>query len=124
MIARAKTDGPGKRIKFVRRKQKRLPRKVLESPQQDWDRWEHAAELEGINFTAFARRALEQRSSSVLELAQHARRANGAEVKAAFRSRLPGLSEKGPSKEVTAALLKSARAGAAGKAAIRTKGGR
>lgn len=50
-----------KRVRF-RAKQKRRPRRLLESVQQDWDRWDAAASREGLTFTEFARRALDARS--------------------------------------------------------------
>lgn len=42
----------------IRRKQKRRPRRLVESVQADFDRWDAAAEALGLNFAEFARRAL------------------------------------------------------------------
>lgn len=57
MLTKPKTTGAGKVVRFKRRKQKRNPRRPLEAVQPDWDRWDEAAELLGINWSEFARRA-------------------------------------------------------------------
>jgi hypothetical protein len=62
-----------------------MPRRQIEATAADWKRWDRAAKLEGITLAAFARRALEQRCSSIAELEQAAQRVP------AVRQRLPGL---------------------------------
>jgi hypothetical protein len=54
--------GPAKTVQFKTRKQKRNPRRLLESVQGDWERWDAAAALEGVNWSEFCRRALEART--------------------------------------------------------------
>lgn len=114
MIARPKTTGPGKRIRFVRRTQKRKPRRLLEAPAGDWARWEHFATLEGLNWSEFTRRALEQRCSSIGELEREAKRTP------ALLGRLPGLAEKGPPKNGANGAAKRARPGRAEKGSSRS----
>jgi len=41
------------------RKQKRRPRRLVEAAEQDWQRWDAACEALGLNFSEFARRALD-----------------------------------------------------------------
>jgi hypothetical protein len=75
MLTKAKTTGRTlERVRIVKRKQKRQPRKLLESVQQDWDRWEKAAQLEGLNWSEFTRRALNERTDRVLEAAKKPKR--------------------------------------------------
>lgn len=62
MLTKPQTKGPGKTVLLKRRKQKRNPRRLLESVQGDWDRWDAAAEREGVNWSEFCRRALEVRT--------------------------------------------------------------
>lgn len=47
--------------------QKRHPRKLLESPEQDWQRWEKAAAVLGLNWSDFARRAQDQLAAVALK---------------------------------------------------------
>lgn len=61
MLTKPQTKGPAKAVSF-KRKQKRKPRRVLESVQGDWDRWDAAAKREGVNWSEFCRRALEART--------------------------------------------------------------
>lgn len=42
----------------IRRKQKRRPRRLIESVQADFDRWDDAAAKNGLNFAELARRSL------------------------------------------------------------------
>jgi hypothetical protein len=56
------TTGKGRTVRLKRRKQKRNPRRLLESVQQDWDRWDAAALAAGLNWSEWARRALNARS--------------------------------------------------------------
>lgn len=72
-------------MRFKRRKQKRLPRRLLESVPNDWERWDKCAKLEGLNWSEFTRRALEQRCASIEELERTAR------TEPSVRLRLPGL---------------------------------
>lgn len=85
MMARPQTTGPAKVVRFKRRKQKRLPRRLLESVPNDWERWDKCAKLEGLNWSEFTRRALEQRCASIEEIERMSR------TEPAIRQRLPGL---------------------------------
>ena len=128
MLAPPKTTGRGEIVRFKRRKQKRLPRRLLESVEKDWERWDRCAKLEGLNWSEFTRRALEQRCSSIEELERAAR------TEPAVRQRLPGLpykveavakvraalSQKPPSKNGTAARQKKRTAVAAQKGSSRS----
>lgn len=128
MLARAKTTGPGEVVRFKRRKQKRLPRRLLESVPKDWERWDKYAKLEGLNWSEFTRRALEQRCSSIQELEER------AQTEPSLRVRLPGLpytvdaiakaraalSQKPAKKTGAAARTKKRVAGAAQKGSSRT----
>ena len=119
-------------MRFKRRKQKRLPRRLLESVQQDWERWDKYAKLEGLNWSEFTRRALEQRCSSLQELEHR------AITEPAVRVRLPGLpytadkiasaravlSQKPTTKSGARARAKTGAAGAAQKGTSRTKAAR
>lgn len=98
-MARPQTTGPAQVVRFKRRKQKRLPRRLLESVPKDWERWDKCAKLEGLNWSEFTRRALEQRCASIEELERAAR------TEPALRVRLPGLPYKAESvAKVRAAL--------------------
>lgn len=115
-------------VVVFRRKQKRLPRRLLESVEQDWARWDKYARLEGLNWSEFTRRALEQRCASIEELERAAR------SQPALRQRLPGLpygveavakvraalSEKPTAKSEAATRPKKRVAGAATKGSSRT----
>jgi len=57
MLTRKKT-GPTLSTARIKRKQKRKKRRLVEAVDQDWARWDAAAESEGLNFAEFARRAL------------------------------------------------------------------
>lgn len=61
-LAPKKTEGKGKKVTFRRKKQQRNPRRLLESVKQDWARWDAAAKREGLNWSEFARRALNHAS--------------------------------------------------------------
>jgi len=128
MLAPPKTTGRGEVVRFKRRKQKRLPRRLLESVPNDWERWDKCAKLEGLNWSEFTRRALEQRCASIEELERAAR------TEPAVRLRLPGLpytvasiakaraalSEKPTQKNGAAARQKKRAAGAARKGSSRS----
>jgi hypothetical protein len=45
--------------------QKRHPRKLLESQEDDWKRWQKAADALGLNWSDFARRAQDQLAAKV-----------------------------------------------------------
>lgn len=60
---KSKTTGPGEKIRFVRR-QKRNPRRLLEAHAPDWRRWDAAAEISGLNWSEFTRRALNAAADS------------------------------------------------------------
>jgi hypothetical protein len=66
MLTKPETKGPGKNVRFKRRKQKRNPRRLVESVGQDWEKWDQAAELEGVNWSEFCRRALNWRADQLL----------------------------------------------------------
>jgi len=57
-----KPAGPGEQLVKFRRARRRNKRRPLEAVQQDWDRWDAAAAVLGLNFSEFARRALNQAS--------------------------------------------------------------
>ncbi len=61
MLTKPKTDGPVLSKRVVRRRQKRNPQRVTIATAKDWARWDVAADIEGVNFAEFTRRALEQR---------------------------------------------------------------
>lgn len=105
MQARPKRKGRVLSTGRIKRRQKRKPRRLLEAPAQDWERWERFAKLEGLNWSEFCRRALEQRCSSIadLELAADLDKLAGAAV----RQRLPGLSEKGAPKNGSSSSRKT-----------------
>lgn len=46
--------------------QKRNPRKLLESAEQDWQRWDAAAAALGLTWSDFARRAQDKLAAEVL----------------------------------------------------------
>lgn len=58
MLTKKKTDGPTLSRAKIRRKQKRKPRRLVEAPPLDWARWDAEAERQGLNFSEFTRRAL------------------------------------------------------------------
>lgn len=68
MIGPKKTSGRTLSVARIKRKQKRRKRRLVEAPDQDWARWDRAAELSGLNFAEFARRALNAAAGSVLRL--------------------------------------------------------
>jgi len=79
MLTKAKTTGRTlERVRIVKRKQKRQKRRVLEAVPGDWDRWDQACAVEGLNWSEFTRRALEERSARVLSNVKPLRRVAGA----------------------------------------------
>lgn len=77
------TTGRAKRVVIKRRKQKRNPRRLVESVPADWERWDAAAKRAGLNFAEFARRALNHLSAQLeFPFAKAERR----QVKGAVRS--------------------------------------
>ena len=58
MLTPKKTDGKGKKVTFRRKKQVRNKRRLLESVDHDWARWDAAAKAEGLNWSEWARRSL------------------------------------------------------------------
>jgi hypothetical protein len=68
MQTRPQRTGPTLSVGKIRRKQKRKKRRLVEAPDQDWTRWDAAAEAAGLNFAEFARRALNQLAGSTLRL--------------------------------------------------------
>lgn len=68
-IGPKKTSGRTLSVGRIKRKQKRRKRRLVEAPDQDWARWDSAADKLGLNFAEFARRALNQSAGAVLQLA-------------------------------------------------------
>jgi hypothetical protein len=60
-----KAEGPVLSTARVKRRQKRRPRRLVESVPQDFARWDAAAGMLGLNFMEFARRALNQFAADV-----------------------------------------------------------
>lgn len=94
------------------RVQKRNPRRLLEAPKSDWQRWDAAARMEGLNWSDFTRRALLARVAYVDELA--------TSDPIAARAMLPGLSEKPAPKNGSAKRAKPRAAGAREKGSSRS----
>lgn len=67
MLSKPKTTGRGRQVRFVVRKQKRNPRRLLESVPEDWERWDTAAKIVNLNWSELTRRALEQFCSQILD---------------------------------------------------------
>src|SRR5258707_239776 len=65
MLVKPTTSGPGKLVRFKRRQVRRNPRRPLEAVQQDFNRWDQAAAVLGINWSEFARRALNEKTEAV-----------------------------------------------------------
>jgi len=59
MLTKPKTTGRGTVVTFKRRKQKRNKRRLLEAVAGDWERWDAAAKVAGLNWSEFTRRALD-----------------------------------------------------------------
>lgn len=98
MISKPKTTGSGVLVKFRRRQQKRLPRRPLEAPREDFDKWDAAAAKLGINWSELTRRALNAHSSAAL---------SGYMLGVSPNDFLPiPVSEKGGSKKSAAARAK------------------
>lgn len=68
MLSPPQKTGPGKKVTFRRKKQVRNKRRLLESVKSDWERWEAAAAALDLNWSEFARRALNQLAGSTLRL--------------------------------------------------------
>ena len=97
------------------RVQNRQPRRLLEAPPAFWKRWDRWAQLEGLSWAAFTRRALEQRGASIEDLVHE------SATQPALLQRLPGLSEKPPAKSgAKKAVTKVRRPGRAGKGSSRS----
>jgi len=62
MLTKPTTKGRATTVRFKKRKQKRNPRRLLESVPADWEKWDRAASSEGLNWSEFARRALNFRA--------------------------------------------------------------
>lgn len=120
MLNKRQTTGRVLSVSKIRRRQVRKPRKLLEATPQDWAKWERFAKLEGLNWSEFARRALEQRCSSLAELEHVAEQPQSALTHIALRARLPGLSEKPASKNGAAARAKNGAAVRRGKGGSRS----
>lgn len=52
----------------IKRKQKRRKRRLIEAADQDWQRWDAAADHLGLNFTEFARRSLNAAATTMLPM--------------------------------------------------------
>jgi hypothetical protein len=68
MTVGKKATGPVLSTSRVKRRQKRRPRRLVESVAQDFARWDVAAEALGLNFAEFARRALNELAGNTLRL--------------------------------------------------------
>lgn len=68
MLTPPSTEGRGKKVTFRRKKQKRLPRRLIESVPADWERWDAAAKAAGLNWSEWARRALTAAAAGLLLL--------------------------------------------------------
>lgn len=68
MVVGRKKAGPVLSTAKIKRRQKRKPRRLVESVAQDFERWDKAAAALGLNFAEFARRALNQLAGSTLRL--------------------------------------------------------
>lgn len=88
MLTKPKTSGPGRVIRFKRRQQIRRPRRPLEAVVQDWERWDHAAQRVGLNWSEFCRRALNSAADAA-----------GVPTAEAMAGIAHALSEKGGSKK-------------------------
>jgi hypothetical protein len=102
-LTKRQTTGPVQIIPFKRRKQKRNKQRLLESVASDWQRWEKSAKFLGLNWSEFARRAMNT-------LADKCEQAD-----------MPIVSEKPVSKNGAAARAKARRPVAREKATSRTK---
>lgn len=99
MLTKPKTTGVAKVIRFKRRQQKRNPRRPLEAVAKDFERWDAAAAALGLNWSEFARRAMNRVAE--LELAET------PQMLSAERGAVYGtVSEKGASKKRTTARTK------------------
>jgi hypothetical protein len=58
MLTRKKYAKKTLSVGRIKRKQKRKPRRLLESAAVDWERWDAEAQRQGLNFSEYARRAL------------------------------------------------------------------
>lgn len=61
-----KKSGPTLSTARIKRKQKRKKRRLVEAVDRDWQAWDHAAQLLGLNFAEFARRALNRAATDVM----------------------------------------------------------
>jgi hypothetical protein len=113
MLAPPKKTGPGKTVRFKRRQQKRLPRRLLEAVPADWERWDAAARAAGLNWSEFTRRALNVATGADGAFPTRLERKTMA-LASAF------VSEKPASKKATPARKKTAARVARGKGSSRT----
>jgi hypothetical protein len=113
MLAPPKKTGPGQVVRFKRRTQKRQPRRLLESVPADWERWDAAARAAGLNWSEFARRALNAAVGVDVQNATRLERKT-MQVASAF------VSEKGGVKTGAAPRKKTAPRVARGKGSSRT----
>lgn len=61
-ITKRQETGPVLSTVRIKRRQVRKPQRSCEATAKDWARWEHGADVEGVNFAEFTRRALEART--------------------------------------------------------------
>jgi len=113
MQASPKRTGPAEVVRFKRRKQKRLPRRLLEAVPADWERWDAAARAAGLNWSEFTRRALNAAVGVEVQQATRLERKT-MQLASAF------VSEKPPSKKAPAPRKKAAARVARGKGSSRT----
>jgi hypothetical protein len=65
-VGQKKKAGPVLSTARIKRRQKRRPRRLVESVPEDFARWDEAAGEMGLNFTEFARRAMNRLAETVL----------------------------------------------------------
>jgi len=120
MLAPPKTTGPGKTVRFKRRTQKRLPRRLLEAVPADWERWDAAARAAGLNWSEFTRRALNAAVGADVQSATRLERKTMALASAfGLDAKLQAVSEKPARKNGAAARKKTAARVARGKGSSR-----
>lgn len=66
-IGPKKTKGKTLSVGRINRKQKRRPRRLVEAGEKDWQIWDAACKVMGLNFAEFARRALMRFAADELE---------------------------------------------------------
>lgn len=65
MSLRPHKRGPGTIVQ-LKRVQKRMPRRPLEAKRADFDKWDEAAKVLGLNWSEFTRRSLNMHANAAL----------------------------------------------------------